>query len=225
MTTDTSAGQRAQEAVSTATDESKHVAGVAADEAKSVAAEAKDQVRGLAAQAMGDVQGQVEDQTRQQKDRLAGTLATFSTDLGSMAESRSGLAAGAARELADRAHTLSEHLDGREPRELLDDVRRFARQRPGTFLIGALAAGVVVGRFARSTKDAAAAADAGRGTHKPTTSAGLTDQATQTSVLPARSGEPFAAPTPPAPLATPAGDPYGDLHGDPYGDPSGGPTV
>jgi hypothetical protein len=222
MTTDTSAAERAQEAVSTATDESRHVAGVAADEAKSVASEAKDQVRGLAAQTMGDVQGQVEDQTRQQKDRLAGTLATFSTDLGSMAESRSGLAAEVAHELADRAQHLSEHLDGREPRELWDDVRRFARQRPGTFLVGALAAGVVVGRFARSTRDAAAAADAGLGTHKATSP--VPTNQTQTSVqsvLPARSGEPFAAPTPPVPLATPTGDAYSDPHGDPYG----GPTV
>jgi enamine deaminase RidA (YjgF/YER057c/UK114 family) len=195
MTTDTSAAERARGAVSTASDEGKHVAGVAADEAKSVASEAKDQFRGLAEQTMGDVQGQVEDQTRQQKDRLAGTLATFGSDLGSMAEDRSGLAADVAHAMADRARALSQHLDRREPRELLDDVRRFARQRPGTFLIGALAAGVVVGRFARSTKDAATAADA------PGT------EVAPSGMAPAAPATASGSATPPT--VAPAGDPYG----------------
>jgi len=193
MTTDTSRADRAQQAASTATDEGKHMAGVAAEEVKSVAAEAKDQVRGLAAQTMGDVQGQVEDQTRQQKERLAGTLATFGSDLGSMAENVSGLAADAAHELADRARALSEHLEGREPRELLDDVRRFARHRPGTFLLGALAAGIVAGRLARSTKDAATVADAGLGTPSPAVPE--IAPATQSTQPPAQTSEPFAAPT------------------------------
>jgi hypothetical protein len=215
MTTDTSAAERAQEDASTATDEGKHVAGVAASEARSVASEAKSQVRGLAQQTMGDVQGQVEDQTRQQKDRLAGTLATFGGDLGSMAENRSGLAADLAHELADRAQALSEQLGGREPRELLGDVRRFARRRPGTFLLGALTAGVVVGRFARSTKDAATAADAGLGTRTSTTSA--TDLA----------AAPAHGMTPTAPVGTPgvAGQPTHEPTHQSVGEPYGGPTV
>jgi hypothetical protein len=204
MTTDTSAAERARGAVSTASDEGKHVAGVAADEAKSVASEAKDQFRGLAEQTMGDVQGQVEDQTRQQKDRLAGTLATFGSDLGSMAEDRSGLAADVAHAMADRARALSQHLDRREPRELLDDVRRFARQRPGTFLIGALAAGVVVGRFARSTKDAATAADAGLGTRTSTTPG---TEVAPSGMAPAAPATASGSATPPT--VAPAGDPYG----------------
>ena len=104
------------------------------------------QARGVVDDASGQVRGQLDDQGRQQKDRLAGTLATFGDDLGRMADGGSGLAADLAHELADRTQSLSRHLDGREPTELLDDVRRFARQRPGTFLLGALAAGVVVGR-------------------------------------------------------------------------------
>src|SRR4051794_10016249 len=76
-----------------------------------------------------------------------------------MAAGASGLAADLVREVSGRATALSRHLDTREPGELLDDVRRFARQRPGTFLLGALAAGVVVGRLARGTKDAIEAAE------------------------------------------------------------------
>lgn len=159
MTTDTSTTEQAQQATAAAADETKHVAGVAADEVKGVASEAMGQARGVVDDAMGQLRGQLDDQGRQQKDRLAGTLATFSGDLGRMADGGSGLAADLATELADRTQSLSRHLDGREPTQLLDDVRRFARQRPGTFLLGALAAGVVVGRLVRGTKDAVEAAE------------------------------------------------------------------
>ena len=161
QTDETGARERAQQAASTAADEGKHVAGVAADEARSVAAEATEHARTLVGEARTQLTGQVDQQTRQQKDLLASTLGTFGDDLSSMAQSGSGLASDVAHEVADRARTLAHHLDGREPTELLDDVRRFARQRPGVFLLGALAAGVVVGRLARGTKDAIEAADAG----------------------------------------------------------------
>jgi hypothetical protein len=160
MTTDTSTTQQARQAAGTAADEGKHVAGVAGSEARGVASQAAQEARGVVDDAMTQVRGQLDDQGRQQKDRLAGTLTTFGDDLDRMAESGSGLAADLAREAAGRAKALSRHLDSREPAELLDDVRRFARQRPGTFLLGALAAGVVVGRLVRGTKDAVEAAHA-----------------------------------------------------------------
>lgn len=160
MSTDTSTTQPAQAAASTAADEGKHVAGVAASEARSVAGEATQQAKGVVNDAVTQVRGQLDDQGRQQRDRLAGTLAAFGDDLGRMSETGSGLAADVAQEVADRARALSRHLDGREPSDLLDDVRRFARRRPGTFLLGSLAAGVVVGRLLRGTKDAVEAAEA-----------------------------------------------------------------
>jgi hypothetical protein len=169
MTTDTSTTQQTQETGATATDEGKHVAGVAAGEARGVAAEAAHQARSVVDDAVGEVRGQLDDQGRQQKDRLAGTLATFGDDLGRMADGGSGLAADLTAEVADRARALSRHLDQRQPSELLDDVRRFARQRPGTFLLGALATGVVAGRLLRGTKDAVEAAEAAglSATHTP----------------------------------------------------------
>jgi hypothetical protein len=160
MTTDTSTTQHAGDTAAMAADEGKHVAGVAGSEARGVASQAAQEARGVVDDAMTQVRGQLDDQGRQQKDRLAGTLTTFGDDLERMAESGSGMAADLARQGADRARALSRHLDLREPGELLDDVRRFARQRPGTFLLGALAAGVVVGRLVRGTKDAVEAAEA-----------------------------------------------------------------
>jgi hypothetical protein len=142
----------AKETASTAADETKHVAGVAADEAKKVAGEAKQHARGLLDEAMG----QVDEQSRTQRDRLVGTLATFSDDLKQMADRSDspGLASDVARQVADRARTLGDHLDGREPADLIDDVRSFARRRPGVFLLGALTAGVLAGRLARGAKAA-----------------------------------------------------------------------
>lgn len=155
MTT-SSTHERAQAAASTAAAEGQHVAGVAKDEALGVAAEAAGQARGLASDAITQVTGQLDEQSRTQRDRLVGTLHTLSEDLDQMASSSQapGLAADLTREVAERARTIGSHLDGREPAELLDDVRSFARRRPGTFLLGALALGVVAGRVVRGAKDA-----------------------------------------------------------------------
>jgi hypothetical protein len=161
MTTTSGAPQRAQEAASTAAGEGKHVAGVAKDEAATVASEAASQARSVANGVLRDVTSQVGEQSRTQQERLGSTLRGLGDDLEKMAaQADTGLAGDLAREVADRARSVSQHLEDREPGELLDDVRRFARQRPGTFLLGALGAGVVAGRLLRGTKDGAEAAAA-----------------------------------------------------------------
>jgi len=197
MTTTPSTGtsgakQQAQETASTAADEGKHVAGVAAEQAKDVAGEAKEHARNL----VGEAQGQLGEQTRTQRDRLVGTLQSFGDDLQQMASSSSGLAGDVARQVADRARTLSNHLDGREPQDILDDVRRFARQRPGTFLLGALAAGVVAGRLARGAKDASSGSGSSGGyldtsTTRPSSGPGLVE----TDVPGTATGSPLAGVT------------------------------
>jgi uncharacterized protein YjbJ (UPF0337 family) len=133
------------------TEEGRHVTGVAKEEAGNVAAEAKDQVVGLLDQA----RSQVSEQSGVQRDRLVQTLTTLSGDLDHMAEQsdRPGMATDLAREAARRARELGHRLDGREPQQILDDVRAFARRRPGTFLLGALAAGVLAGRLTRGARE------------------------------------------------------------------------
>lgn len=145
--TDTST---AKQTASTAADEVKHLGSMGTEEAKNVAAEAKNQVRTL----MDETTAQVNDQSIIQRDRLVSTLQTFSSDLDDMANrsETSGLATELAHQAAQRARDLGTRLDGREPSDLLDEVRGFARRRPGVFLLGAVAAGVVVGRMARGAK-------------------------------------------------------------------------
>lgn len=150
------AKEQAKEAAGTAAEQSKHVAGVAQQEAARVASEASSQLRGLVQQATSEV----EEQSREQKARLATNVRTFADDLDSMRSQgqsqgqSSGLASQAVQQVAQQARDLATRLEGREPRELLEDVRRFARRRPGTFLLGALAAGVVAGRLTRAGKAA-----------------------------------------------------------------------
>ena len=45
-------------------------------------------------------------------------------------------------------------LQTRDPGELLDEVRSFARRKPGLFLLGAAAAGIVAGRLTSGVKAA-----------------------------------------------------------------------
>lgn len=173
---DHGAREHAQEAAGTAAAEGRHVASTAKDEARRVADEAGAHARSL----LSEATGQVEEQSRAQKDRLAETVRTFGDDLDRMATDGDGLAADVAREVAERARTVSGRLRDREPRELLDDVRDFARRRPGTFLLGALTAGVVAGRLARGTKEAQSN-DTGPGTDGPVGTVGAAPPADVTS--------------------------------------------
>ena len=45
---------------------------------------------------------------------------------------------------------MASWLENRDPGSLLDEVKSFARQRPGTFLLAAAGAGLLAGRLGRS---------------------------------------------------------------------------
>ena len=161
-TADTSSGGTADTGTttSTAADQGRRMADTAKTEVQNVAGTAVRQTRSVMTDAAQQVSGQVSDQATVQRDKLSQTLRTFGDDLEQMASQGqdSGLAADLVREVATRARAFGSHLEGREPAQLLDEVRDVARRRPGTFLLGALAAGVVAGRLFRATADGAAAA-------------------------------------------------------------------
>jgi hypothetical protein len=216
MSTSTTLGQPTEgmDSKESKTEQAKQVAGVAADEAKSVAGDVREQVRGL----LDETTSQVQDQSRTQRDRLVETLRTFSDDLDSMAEQRGGMASDAAREVANRARSFTQQLDGREPAELLDDLRSFARRRPGMFLAGSVIAGVVVGRLLRGTRDAAQGSTSGGSGYDvaATQERSMTPayDATVTATTPASFDEPVGTPSAyppvtPATTATETDRPFG----------------
>lgn len=157
---DTGTQEKAAATASAAVDEGKHVAGTAKDEALNIAGTAAEQARSVMGEARQQVTTQLSDQATTQRDNLSQTLHTFGDDLQQMVDQgpAGGMASDLVREISDRARALGSHLEGREPAQLLDDARSFARRRPGAFLLGALAAGVVAGRVFRATADGAAAA-------------------------------------------------------------------
>jgi hypothetical protein len=137
----------------TAADAGRQVAGTAAEQAANVAQEVKTQARDL----LGEARGQAQGQARAGQQKAADGIRSLSQELREMAEGgqQSGMASEVARQAADRADNLAEWLGRREPGDLVDEVRSFARRRPGAFLLGAAVAGVVVGRLTRGAVDSA----------------------------------------------------------------------
>ncbi|HRO30761.1 hypothetical protein [Citricoccus sp.] len=131
----------------------RDVAGTARDEARHVKDEAVGQARSLAESAKQEATSQLSTQ----KDRLAVQSRGISEDLERISRGErpeSDLVNQAVAMLSDRARRVTHHLESREPMDLLDDVRRFAARRPGTFLAIAAGIGLVAGRMTRGLKDA-----------------------------------------------------------------------
>lgn len=124
------------------------VAGTAKQEAQSVANDAKQQ----AADVLGTARSELRTQAADQAKTLSATLSDVGRQLGDMADGSNEpdaqvaqLARSAADSLSQRAERIDEGgIDG-----VIDDVKRFARNRPGAFLLGAIGAGFAIGRLAK----------------------------------------------------------------------------
>jgi uncharacterized protein YjbJ (UPF0337 family) len=131
----------------TSVEAGRQVAGTVKEKASYVTSDAREQARQLAGQTREELVGQA----RQQKDRATDGLRSVSHELRGMAEhGESGLGTQLARHGADFTDQAADFLQKHEPGELLDEVRGYARRKPGTFLLVAVAAGVVAGRLTRS---------------------------------------------------------------------------
>jgi len=130
-----------------AADAAQHVAGVAKEQAGQVTAEAGRQVKNLAGQARTELS----DQAQSQQQRAVTGLHSLGDQLQAMGSGTetSGMATDLAHQAAGKVHDVAGWLENREPADILNEVRTFARQRPGAFLAIALGAGIVAGRLAR----------------------------------------------------------------------------
>jgi hypothetical protein len=141
----------------TAQDSGGQVASTAGEQASRVASEATAQARDL----LKEGRGQLTEQAREGQRKAANGLRTLSDQLRQMAERSEGqgMAPEVVRQAADRTGTVASWLEDREPGDLLGEVRRFARRKPGVFLASAALAGVVVGRLTRGVVDAEKSGD------------------------------------------------------------------
>jgi gas vesicle protein len=141
------AKEQAKQVGSTAADAGQRVASTTKDQASKVASDAVGQARELYSQATE----QLSEQAAKQKKSAAEALRTLSSDLASMHEQQggSGLAAELVQNVSQRADSVAEWLEDREPGDVLHEVRQFAARRPGFFIGLAAVAGIVA---ARATK-------------------------------------------------------------------------
>ena len=124
------------------------VAQTAKEQGQEVVGEAKRQARDL----YGEARNQVAGQAGQQQQRAASGLRSLADEMRSMAQQGggSGPVTELAHQAAERVHGVAGWLEQREPGDLLNEVKGYARRNPGTFLVGAALLGVVAGRLTRN---------------------------------------------------------------------------
>ncbi|MBU8866339.1 hypothetical protein [Paenarthrobacter aromaticivorans] len=162
-----SAKHEAAEVAGTARDAAGGVVETAKAEAGNVAQEVKMNARQLLTQ----TKGELADQAATQQQRVAEGLRSISDELSTMANStqNGGVATDLVQQAAERSSSVARWLENRDPGSLLDEVKSFARRKPGTFLLLAAGAGVLAGRLGRGMAD-----------NSPMTGTGTSDATTQT---------------------------------------------
>jgi len=129
-------------------DAGRRVMDVAKDETRGVADETRHQVRRLS----NEVGGELRQQAAAQQVRVAQGLRSAGSDFSQMAQgsTTSGYATDLVRAAGQKADSVAQWLDARDPAALLQEVKGFARRRPGVFLAIAVGAGIVAGRLTRA---------------------------------------------------------------------------
>jgi hypothetical protein len=127
------------------------VAGTASDQVKEVAQDASRQARDL----LNEAREQIREQARTGQQKAAGGLSVMAKQLEGMAEIADKLAEASitstlVRQISEQMQSVASWVEQREPDELLDEARKWARRHPGAFLLSAAVAGVVAGRVTRA---------------------------------------------------------------------------
>ncbi len=168
----------------------------AAHEADRVGREARDQARNL----WGQTREELTAQAATQQDRVASGLRDLSDQLRSMASSgEESPARDLVEDVARRTGTAASWLEDREPGSVADEVRDFARRRPGAFLAVAAGLGVVAGRLSRGMADESGATPGSGGVHRTQGSHASTGAGTAAAATPdVDSGPGLTTPVAPA---------------------------
>ncbi|MFP5372265.1 MAG: hypothetical protein ACLGI3_16175, partial [Actinomycetes bacterium] len=147
----------------TAAQAGSQVASTATDQARQVAQETQRQAKDLLAQGRSQVKGQVVSQQQKAAEGLTGLAQQLRGMADGSGQGAPGPAADVLQQVSSYIEQFADTLQNREPAELLDEVRNFARRKPGVFLLGAAAAGILAGRLTSGVK--AAHSDSSSGTN------------------------------------------------------------
>lgn len=138
---------------------SGRVAGTAKDEAANVAKEVGSQAKSL----LGEARSQAVNQASEQQARVASGLRSISDEFSAMASDRedSGVAGQLVGQAGSRAARVADWLEAREPGDLINEVKEYARRKPGVFIAAAAIAGVVAGRLTKAVMSSDSGSDQG----------------------------------------------------------------
>jgi hypothetical protein len=185
------------------------VASQAADQARSLADEATTAGKDLAREARDQFMAKADEES----GRAADALHKFGGQLQRMSSAGEGLAADLASEAGSRVDSLASRLQREGLDGIIEETKRFARQRPGVFLAGALLLGAAAARLFKATDTRSVLEGArtqGNGSSgMPYGSRGMTPQDTASYRM---AGEAPVAPAftpdaPPSPLPDPGPQP------------------
>ncbi|MFJ4172271.1 hypothetical protein ACIPY3_22395 [Paenarthrobacter sp. NPDC089714] len=132
-------------------DTARAAAGDVVDTAKDEAANVAHEVKLNARQLLNQTKGELTEQAATQQQRVAEGLRSISDELSTMANASTdgGVATDLVHQAAERSSSVAHWLENRDPGSLLDEVKSFARRKPGAFLLLAAGAGVLAGRLGR----------------------------------------------------------------------------
>ena len=163
-------------------DDTKDEAKARANEVKQTAQQEGQRVQEEVKHQASNFLSQVTDQARQQAETQTSRFADFLSSLADQAEALTegrmddaGQFGQYAQQLGDQTRRFASSVEDRGFSGLIDDVQRFARRRPGVFLLGAAAAGAAVGRFGRAAKDAGDDSSSGPAGQLPANTSGSDD--------------------------------------------------
>jgi gas vesicle protein len=190
--------ERAGEALGAAKEGVGEVGEQVTDSVREVAAETGRQARDL----LGEARSQMTQQAGEQHHKLVTSLRALADEMASMSQQsgQSGIATEFVTQAGDRVRSVADWLSDKQPGDVVAELRRFGRNRPGTFLVGAMLGGVVAGRMTRAvvashTGNGAAQSGANEQPAAPTTALPTA------SALPPASTPPASYPPPPAPAS------------------------
>jgi hypothetical protein len=153
------AAERGGELVRSAAEDARQIAGSVGTRLGEVTDQLSSQGRSL----VEDTRTQLQTQARSGTERVAGTIRQFGEQAQALAEGRPHHApqltdyawkiADSCYGAADKIHGIGDDIQENGFGGVLEDLQGFARRRPGTFLLGALALGFGVGRLVKANNE------------------------------------------------------------------------
>jgi len=153
---------QAKQSASQGLDQAKQTASDTMGQAKQAATETLDQAKQAVSESLSGVKGQMQSTFDTQKNQAAGRLGSVATALRQTSQQLNDqnetTFANYAQSAADQIENWSSMLQNQDLNGLVSEVQDFARRQPELFIAGSLAAGLLLGRFLKSSSSSATSA-------------------------------------------------------------------